>query len=136
MHAGEVLGIAGVEGNGQTELVETIMGMRKPSGGTIELVDADGKARDLTKAGTLARREAGIGYIAEDRTRHSLLLTQPLWVNRILGYQTREPVSNGQLLDIAGRPRRHRADRRASTTSARRASTSRPRRSRAATSRS
>ena len=38
VHAGEVLGIAGVEGNGQTELVETIMGMRKPSGGTIELV--------------------------------------------------------------------------------------------------
>ena len=102
VHAGEVLGVAGVEGNGQTELVETIMGMRKPSGGTIELVDAEGKARDLTKAGTLARREAGIGYIAEDRTRHSLLLTQPLWVNRILGYQTREPVSKGQLLDIAG----------------------------------
>ncbi|MDQ7805276.1 ABC transporter ATP-binding protein [Amycolatopsis sp. A133] len=102
VHAGEVLGVAGVEGNGQTELVETIMGMRKPSAGTIELVDADGKARDLTKAGTLARREAGIGYIAEDRTRHSLLLTQPLWVNRILGYQTREPVSKGQLLDIAG----------------------------------
>ncbi|MGW4524316.1 ABC transporter ATP-binding protein [Amycolatopsis sp. NPDC004378] len=102
VRAGEVLGVAGVEGNGQTELVETIMGMRKPSGGTIELVDADGKARDITKAGTLARREAGIGYIAEDRTRHSLLLTQPLWVNRILGYQTREPVSKGQLLDIAG----------------------------------
>ncbi|WP_410639483.1 ABC transporter ATP-binding protein [Amycolatopsis sp. lyj-346] len=102
VHAGEVLGVAGVEGNGQTELVETIMGMRKPSDGTIELVDVDGKARDLTKAGTLARREAGIGYIAEDRTRHSLLLTQPLWVNRILGYQTREPVSKGQLLDIAG----------------------------------
>ncbi|QKV76355.1 ABC transporter ATP-binding protein [Amycolatopsis sp. Hca4] len=102
VRAGEVLGIAGVEGNGQTELVETIMGMRKATGGTIELVDADGKARDLTKTGTLARREAGIGYIAEDRTRHSLLLTQPLWVNRILGYQTREPVSKGQLLDIAG----------------------------------
>jgi ABC-type uncharacterized transport system ATPase subunit len=102
VHAGEVLGVAGVEGNGQTELVETIMGMRKPTGGRIELVDADGKARDITKAGTLARREIGIGYIAEDRTRHSLLLTQPLWVNRILGYQTREPVSKGQLLDIAG----------------------------------
>ncbi|MEU0792598.1 ABC transporter ATP-binding protein [Amycolatopsis sp. NPDC005961] len=102
VRAGEVLGVAGVEGNGQTELVETIMGMRKPSGGKIELVDADGKARDLTRAGTLTRREAGIGYIAEDRTRHSLLLTQPLWVNRILGYQTREPVSKGQLLDIAG----------------------------------
>ncbi|MEV7091536.1 ABC transporter ATP-binding protein [Amycolatopsis sp. NPDC051045] len=106
VRAGEVLGIAGVEGNGQTELVETIMGMRKASGGTIELFHETGtgvsEARDITKVGTLARREAGIGYIAEDRTRHSLLLTQPLWVNRILGYQTREPVSKGQLLDIAG----------------------------------
>ncbi|KAA9153718.1 ABC transporter ATP-binding protein [Amycolatopsis acidicola] len=102
LRAGEVLGIAGVEGNGQTELVETIMGMRKAHAGRIELVDAEGNARELTKLGTLARREAGIGYIPEDRTRHGLLLTQPLWANRILGYQTREPVSHGQLLDIAG----------------------------------
>jgi ABC-type uncharacterized transport system ATPase subunit len=102
LHAGEVLGIAGVEGNGQTELVETIMGMRKASAGTIELVDANGNARDLTRLGTLARRETGIGYIAEDRTRHGLLLTEPLWFNRILGYQSREPVSKGHLLDLAG----------------------------------
>ncbi|GAA1975093.1 ABC transporter ATP-binding protein [Amycolatopsis minnesotensis] len=102
VRAGEVLGIAGVEGNGQTELVETIMGMRKAAGGHLELVDADGAARDLTKLGTLARREAGIGYVPEDRTRHGLLLTQPLWTNRILGYQTRRPVAKGQLLDIAG----------------------------------
>ncbi|WP_026360343.1 ABC transporter ATP-binding protein [Amycolatopsis nigrescens] len=102
VRAGEVLGVAGVEGNGQTELVETIMGMRRAGGGRIELVDAEGKARDLTRLGTLARREAGIGYIAEDRTRHSLLLTQPLWANRMLGYQTRRPVAKGQLLDIAG----------------------------------
>ncbi|MCE7005906.1 ABC transporter ATP-binding protein [Kibdelosporangium philippinense] len=97
VHSGEVLGIAGVEGNGQTELVETIMGMRKGTGGTISL-----GGKDITKLGTLARREAGIGYIAEDRTRHGLLLTQPLWANRMLGYQTREPVSKGQWLDIAG----------------------------------
>ncbi|GLY71450.1 sugar ABC transporter ATPase [Amycolatopsis taiwanensis] len=102
VHAGEVLGIAGVEGNGQTELVETIMGIRRATSGTIELADADGHARDLTRLGTLERREAGVGYIAEDRTRHGLLLTQPLWVNRILGYQSRKPVSKGQLLDIAG----------------------------------
>ncbi len=97
VHSGEVLGIAGVEGNGQTELVETIMGMRKGTSGTVTL-----NGVDITKAGTLARREAGIGYIAEDRTRHSLLLTQPLWANRMLGYQTREPVSSGQWLNIAG----------------------------------
>jgi simple sugar transport system ATP-binding protein len=97
VRSGEVLGIAGVEGNGQTELVETIMGMRKAAAGKIFL---DG--RDLTRSGTLARREAGIGYIPEDRTRHGLLLTQPLWANRILGHQTRPPVANGMLLDLAG----------------------------------
>ncbi|CAM4131596.1 ABC transporter ATP-binding protein [Kibdelosporangium persicum] len=100
VHSGEVLGIAGVEGNGQTELVETIMGMRRATAGSITL-----SGKDITKLGTLARREAGIGYIAEDRTRHGLLLTQPLWANRMLGYQTREPVSRGQWLDIAGAKR-------------------------------
>jgi simple sugar transport system ATP-binding protein len=100
VHSGEIVGIAGVEGNGQTELVETIMGMRRSTAGTISL---DGK--DITRLGTLERREAGIGYIAEDRTRHGLLLTQPLWANRMLGYQTRKPVSNGQWLDIAGAKR-------------------------------
>jgi simple sugar transport system ATP-binding protein len=97
VRSGEVLGIAGVEGNGQTELVETIMGIRKAARGQIQL---DGQ--NLTRAGTLARREAGIGYIPEDRTRHSLLLTEPLWKNRILGYQTRRPTSRGAFLDIPG----------------------------------
>jgi general nucleoside transport system ATP-binding protein len=97
VRSGEVLGIAGVEGNGQTELVETIMGIRRAASGRVSL-----EGRNLTKAGTLARREAGIGYIPEDRTRHGLLLTQPLWANRILGYQTRRPTSRGAFLDVAG----------------------------------
>ncbi|MER5267750.1 ABC transporter ATP-binding protein [Actinosynnema sp. NPDC002837] len=97
VRAGEIVGIAGVEGNGQTELVETIMGMRKAHHGRVLLGE-----RDLTKLGTLARREAGIGYIPEDRHRQGLLLTQPLWANRILGHQTRRPVSKGQWLDLAG----------------------------------
>jgi ABC-type uncharacterized transport system ATPase subunit len=97
VRSGEVLGIAGVEGNGQTELVETIMGIRKAAGGRITLDD-----KNLTRAGTLARREAGIGYIPEDRTRHGLLLTEPLWKNRILGYQTRPPTARGAFLDVAG----------------------------------
>jgi simple sugar transport system ATP-binding protein len=97
VRSGEVLGIAGVEGNGQTELVETIMGMRKAAAGRVVL---DGK--DVTKEGTLARREAGIGYIPEDRTRYGLLLTQPLWANRILGHQTRAPASHGFMLDVSG----------------------------------
>ncbi|HZG92137.1 MAG TPA: ABC transporter ATP-binding protein [Pseudonocardia sp.] len=98
VRAGEVLGVAGVEGNGQTELVETIMGMRQAGAGTIVLA-----GRDVTRASTLQRREAGIGYIPEDRTRHGLLATQPLWVNRMLGFQSRRPVSRGGLLGLLDR---------------------------------
>jgi general nucleoside transport system ATP-binding protein len=98
VRAGEVLGIAGVEGNGQTELVETIMGMRRASGGSVVLA-----GRDITRAHTLQRREAGIGYVPEDRTRHGLLATQPLWANRILGYQSRKPVASGGPLGLLDR---------------------------------
>jgi simple sugar transport system ATP-binding protein len=96
VHAGEVLGIAGVEGNGQTELVETIMGMRRATSGTVLL-----SGKDLSNATTIERREAGISYIAEDRTRYGLLGPHPLWSNRILGYQSRPPVARGWLIDTA-----------------------------------
>jgi simple sugar transport system ATP-binding protein len=97
VHAGEIVGIAGVEGNGQTELVEALMGMRRASAGRVVLGD-----QDLSKRDTLARREAGIGYVPEDRTRYGLLLTQSLWLNRVLGHQTRRPVARGPWLDIDG----------------------------------
>ncbi len=95
IHKGEVLGLAGVEGNGQAELVEAIMGMRDPDSGAITLDGAD-----ITHAPTRARREAGVGYIPEDRHRHALLLEAPLWENRILGHVTEEPNSKGALLDL------------------------------------
>ncbi|MFJ1756750.1 ABC transporter ATP-binding protein [Kitasatospora sp. NPDC088134] len=94
---GEILGIAGVEGNGQAELVEAVMGMLPLDAGTVVLDGAD-----LTGALTRARREAGIGYIPEDRHRHGLLLEAPLWENRILGHVTERPNSKGVLLDPAG----------------------------------
>ncbi|WP_101385151.1 ATP-binding cassette domain-containing protein [Streptomyces sp. GP55] len=93
---GEVLGVAGVEGNGQAELVEAIMGMLPLDAGTVVL---DGQ--DLTGKLTRARREAGIGYVPEDRHRHGLLLEAPLWENRILGHVTEAPNSKGVLLDPA-----------------------------------
>ncbi|WP_110943835.1 ABC transporter ATP-binding protein [Streptomyces niger] len=95
IHKGEVLGIAGVEGNGQAELVEAIMGMRDPDGGTITLDGAD-----ISHAPTRKRREDGIGYVPEDRHRHGLLLQAPLWENRILGHVTEKPNSRGRLLDL------------------------------------
>ena len=97
IHRGEVLGIAGVEGNGQNELVEAIMGMRTPTSGRIELA-----GRDITSLSTRARREAGIAYIPEDRIRHGLLMEAPLWENRILGHQTKPPNVRGPFIDRAG----------------------------------
>ncbi len=95
IHQGEVLGIAGVEGNGQAELVETIMGMRSGTG-RIRLHGVDMSAMD-----TRERREAGVGFIPEDRHRHGLLLDAPLWENRILGHQTRAPSSHNGFIDRA-----------------------------------
>jgi simple sugar transport system ATP-binding protein len=51
---------------------------------------------------TRERREAGIGYIPEDRHRHGLLLDSPLWENRILGHQTREPSVKGMWVNKTG----------------------------------
>ncbi|QGK71386.1 ATP-binding cassette domain-containing protein [Allosaccharopolyspora coralli] len=97
VRAGEVVGIAGVEGNGQTELVETIMGMRTGTTGTIRLGD-----RDVTTMSTLDRRASGVGYIPEDRHRHGLVLEESLWFNRILGHQTRAPAVRGSWIDRSG----------------------------------
>ena len=94
IHRGEVLGIAGVEGNGQAELVEAVMGMRVLDAGSLVL---DG--RDISQAPTRRRREDGIGYIPEDRHRHGLLLEASLWENRILGHVTEPPNSKGFLID-------------------------------------
>ncbi|MDQ4039613.1 MAG: ABC transporter ATP-binding protein [Actinomycetota bacterium] len=97
IHRGEVLGLAGVEGNGQAELVETIMGIRTASAGRITLGETD-----VTKWSTARRREAGIGYIPEDRHRHGLLLEAPLWENRILGHDNGPPSMKGPWIDRPG----------------------------------
>ncbi|MFI5621664.1 ABC transporter ATP-binding protein [Streptomyces sp. NPDC051567] len=94
IHKGEILGIAGVEGNGQTELIEALMGMLTPDAGSITL---DGT--DITKVSVRKRREGGIGYIPEDRHRHGLLLESPLWENRILGHVTEAPNSRRGIID-------------------------------------
>jgi ABC-type uncharacterized transport system ATPase subunit len=95
IHAGEIVGIAGVEGNGQAELVEVVMGMREPTSGTITLGDVDISEWDVREI-----REAGVGFIPEDRHRHGMLLEAPLWENVILGHQTRKPnIGAGGLIN-------------------------------------
>ncbi|WP_326658447.1 ABC transporter ATP-binding protein [Streptomyces sp. NBC_00385] len=94
IHKGEILGIAGVEGNGQTELIDALIGMKSADSGVITLGD-----QDISRVPTRKRRESGIGYIPEDRHRHGVLLDAPLWENRILGHVTEKPNSRGFLLD-------------------------------------
>ncbi|MDT5295662.1 MAG: ral nucleoside transport system ATP-binding protein, partial [Acidobacteriota bacterium] len=104
VRAGEIVGIAGVEGNGQTELIEVLAGLIPPSqvGGAVEF---DG--RDITRDDARRRLESGIAHIPEDRHRRGLLLDFDLSENSILGVHYRKPaVSVGPLLDLGGIRRR------------------------------
>jgi len=85
---GEILGIAGVEGNGQTELVEAIAGLRKVESGSIWI---DGK--DVTNLDVAHRREAGLTHIPEDRHRRGLVLDYTVANNLVLGVQNRFSLS-------------------------------------------
>ena len=90
IHQGEILGIAGVEGNGQRELVGAILGTQKISDGNIFLM-----GDDISNTSVRSRRENGLGYIPQDRQEEGLLLTAPLWENAALGHQTVKPFSGG-----------------------------------------
>ena len=78
-HAGEILCIAGIDGNGQTELVYALSGLEKSSGGTISI-----KGQDITHAPIAKRSEAGISHIPEDRHKHGLVLDYTLEQNMVL----------------------------------------------------
>ena len=89
---GEIVGIAGVEGNGQTELMEALAGLVEPSrlSGTIDFAGID-----LTRKDARSRRELGIAHIPEDRHRRGLLLDFNLAENAILGVHYRKPITSG-----------------------------------------
>lgn len=97
---GEIVGIAGVEGNGQTELIEAVAGLIADSqlSGEIRL-----EGKDITRSGARSRRELGIAHIPEDRHRRGLLLEFDLAENSILGVHYRRPVVSaaGIFLDDA-----------------------------------
>jgi simple sugar transport system ATP-binding protein len=97
VHRGEVVGIAGIEGNGQSELIEAVMGLRSIDEGHVRLGE-----HDVTSWPTRRRREAGLGYVPEDRQRSGLLLEAPLWENAALGHQTQAPNASGPWIDRAG----------------------------------
>ncbi len=88
VRAGEIVGIAGIEGNGQTELIEALAGLVKPASGSVEF-----EGKDIT--GNTAReiKELGIAHIPEDRHKRGLLLNSDLYENSILGVHYRAPIA-------------------------------------------
>jgi simple sugar transport system ATP-binding protein len=97
IHRGEVVGIAGVEGNGQTELVEAVMGLHNADHGSITLF-----GDDITRVSTGDRRHLGIGYIPEDRQKDGMILSFSLWENAALGHQWEQPYGDGRWIDKEG----------------------------------
>jgi simple sugar transport system ATP-binding protein len=89
VRAGEIVGIAGVEGNGQTELIEALAGLLDPSrlSGDVEF-----EGRNITGCTARQRKELGIAHVPEDRHRRGLLLDSNVAENSILGVHFREPA--------------------------------------------
>lgn len=94
VRAGEIVGIAGIEGNGQTELIEAIAGLIPLNNGTITLL-----GKDISKFSVRRRTEMGIAHIPEDRHKRGLLLDSDLEENAILGVHYRAPVASGGFLN-------------------------------------
>lgn len=95
VRAGEIVGIAGVDGNGQSELIEAITGLRKIDSGTIKLNE-----KDITKLPPRKVTESGIGHIPQDRHKHGLVLDYPMDLNIVLQTYYKEPYSKFGILDF------------------------------------
>ncbi len=96
VHAGEIVGIAGIDGNGQKELTELAAGILKPTEGQIFL---DGK--DISSYGIRESKKAGIGFVPQDRQRSGLVLRMPVWENLLIGYQREQKYRKGILMNAA-----------------------------------
>jgi simple sugar transport system ATP-binding protein len=90
VRAGEILGIAGVQGNGQTELCEALMGLRPAADGKVILND-----KDLTRAAPRERLRAGVAYVPEDRTEDGLVGSFSVAENLILDMYDTKKFSSG-----------------------------------------
>jgi simple sugar transport system ATP-binding protein len=95
---GEILAIAGVQGNGQTELAEAILGLRKIHSGSIEVA-----GQDLTKSNVRQVLEAGVGYIPEDRKKDGLVGQFTIAENLMLDGSFGKPFAKGVQIDFAKR---------------------------------
>ncbi len=98
VHDGEILAIAGVQGNGQTELAEAILGLRKIHNGSITVA-----GKDLTKSNVREVLEAGVGYIPEDRKKDGLVGEFSIAENLMLDGSFGKPFAKGVQIDFAKR---------------------------------
>ncbi|GHA32068.1 sugar ABC transporter ATP-binding protein [Devosia pacifica] len=99
VRAGEIVGIAGVAGNGQSELLEAISGISDPHSGSVRI---NGQTLDMRGDDGAARaRRAGLAHVPEDRHRMGLVVTFEEWENSILGYETYPNYGKGAILDSA-----------------------------------
>ncbi|GAA0332300.1 guanosine ABC transporter ATP-binding protein NupO [Bacillus carboniphilus] len=95
LKAGEIVGIAGVDGNGQSELIEAITGLRKVESGVISL---NGKQIQNQKPRKIT--ESGVGHIPQDRHKHGLVLDFPIGENMVLQTYYQKPFSKGSVLNF------------------------------------
>jgi general nucleoside transport system ATP-binding protein len=95
VRAGEIVGIAGVDGNGQTELIEAITGLRKSESGSI-------KVNNKELFGFTPRKitESGVGHIPQDRHKHGLVLNYPIAENMVLQTYYKNPFSKNGILNF------------------------------------
>jgi general nucleoside transport system ATP-binding protein len=93
VHAGEILGIAGVSGNGQTELAEAVAALRPVEAGTIRVGGAD-----VTRATVRRVADMGVGHIPEDRVGVGMVPSAPVKDNAVLRHYTSTELSSGRLL--------------------------------------
>jgi ABC-type uncharacterized transport system ATPase subunit len=90
VRAGEVLGVAGVQGNGQTELVEVLTGLRPAMGGSVRIL-----GQDVTNAPPRAITELGVAHIPEDRQSDGLVMSFPIFDNLMLNTYYQAPFARG-----------------------------------------
>lgn len=93
VRTGEIFGIAGVQGNGQTELIEALSGLHSPASGQVILA-----GQDVTGKAPRPLYEIGMGHIPEDRQRHGLVLPYPVKDNLILCTYYRAPFAHGMVM--------------------------------------
>ena len=95
VRSGEIVGVAGIDGNGQRELAEVLVGVRPVKRGSIYL-----RKQEITDLSVRARKDMGLGHIPEDRQRLGMILGLLLGENAVLGKHHRPPFTKGLIYDL------------------------------------